>query len=122
MNEQISTIQKYFNMWLVKDCHALDTIFTPTIHYVECYGAEYLGIPEIQQWMNHKFKIQTVTQWDIKNIYREKSVFTVEWFFACTDHGKDYKFDGVSLITFKDSRIMEIKEFESKSTHYRPYQ
>lgn len=42
--------------------------------------------------------------------------------FACVDHGKNFKFDGVSLITFKDLQIAEIKEFENKHSHYRPYQ
>jgi hypothetical protein len=90
--------------------------------FVECYGAEYVGIDEIQSWIDHKFKVQTVTQWDIKNIFHDGSVFTVEWFFSCIDHGKTFSFDGISLITFEGSHIIEIKEFESKISHYRPYQ
>ncbi|MBF7122672.1 nuclear transport factor 2 family protein [Pediococcus pentosaceus] len=121
MNKQIETIKKYFAIWLLKDQSALENIFAPSIHYLECYGAEYVGLIEIRQWMTHKFEVQTVTQWNIKNIYHEGSRFTVEWFFACVDHGKEFKFDGVSLITFEGEYISEIKEFESKSEHYRPY-
>lgn len=63
-----------------------------------------------------------MTCWDIKNIYHDGATYIVEWMFACVDHGKNFKFDGVSLITFKDLQIAEIKEFESKHSHYRPYQ
>lgn len=71
--------------------------------------------------MVHKFKVQTVTQWDIKHIYHNGDIYTVEWLFACLDNGKKFKFDGVSLITFRDGLIAEVKEFESKYRHYRPY-
>ena len=122
MNQQIEIIQRYFNMWKNKKLINLAQIFTPAVHYVECYGAEYVGIQEIQRWITHKFKVQTVTCWDIKNIYHDGATYIVEWVFACVDHGKNFKFDGVSLVTFKDLQIAEIKEFESKHSHYRPYQ
>lgn len=38
----------------------------------------------------------------------------MEYFFTCTDHGKEYNFDGISIITLKGTYISEIKEFESK--------
>ncbi len=58
---------------------------------------------------------------DIKNIYHDKNIFTVEWTFSCTENNKNFSFDGVSLITFTEDKIAEIKEFESKKEHYRPY-
>jgi ketosteroid isomerase-like protein len=121
MTNQIELIKHYFNRWLTKNQSDLNTVFIPNAHYIECYGAEYNGIDEIKQWMVHKFKVQTVTQWDIKHIYHDGDIYTVEWLFACLDNGKKFKFDGVSLITFRDGLIAEVKEFESKHQHYRPY-
>lgn len=121
MDKSRMLIEHYFNMWLTKNRLSIDDIFTSTVHYVECYGAEYYGINELKQWMDHKFKHQTVTQWFIENIYHDDNIYTVEWTSACIDRDKPFKFDGVSLITFKNGKIAEIKEFESKHKHYRPY-
>ncbi|BAQ56483.1 nuclear transport factor 2 family protein [Lactobacillus acetotolerans] len=121
VTKSIKVIKQYFKMWLTKDSRNLEDIFTSNIHYIECYGAEYSGLHEIKQWMSHKFKTQTVFQWDIKNIYHDKNIFTVEWTFSCTENNKNFSFDGVSLITFTGDKIAEIKEFESKKEHYRPY-
>lgn len=121
VTKSIKVIKQYFKMWLTKDSRNLEDIFTSNIHYIECYGAEYSGLHEIKQWMSHKFKTQTVSQWDIKNIYHDKNIFTVEWTFSCTENNKNFSFDGVSLITFTEDKIAEIKEFESKKEHYRPY-
>ncbi len=71
-------IRQYFKMWLTKDIKALDSIFDPKVHYIECYGPEYVGITEVKRWMQHMFQVQTVVAWNIKKIYSEQNVYTVE--------------------------------------------
>lgn len=115
-------IKKYFQMWVDKTKLDLTTIFTKDIQYTECYGPQYKGIDELYEWINRQFRIQTVTDWTIKNIFHDKNVTIVEWHFACTQDNDDSSFDGISIIKFKDDLISEVSEFESKDTHRRPYQ
>ena len=43
-------IRNYFSCWLNKDEKPLTDIFADNIIYSECYGPEYRGIRQIQQW------------------------------------------------------------------------
>ena len=45
-------IRKYFACWLNKDEKPLTDIFAEDIIYSECYGPEYHGIRQIQQWFH----------------------------------------------------------------------
>lgn len=120
-NRTDELIKKYFQMWIDKIKLDLTTIFTKDIQYTECYGPQYKGIDEIDEWIKHQFEIQTVTDWTIKNIYHDQNVTTVEWHFVYTQDNENSGFDGVSIIKFKDDLISEISEFESKDVHTRPY-
>ena len=54
-------IRKYFACWLNKDEKPLTDIFAEDIIYSECYGPEYHGIRQIQQWFH---------DWNQKEPYR----------------------------------------------------
>ena len=48
-------------------------------------------------------------------------ILVVEWNFECIWEGKLRNFDGVSIVEFdENNRIINLREFESKSTHYYP--
>ena len=63
-----------------------------------------------------------VVAWLIKNIYEVDKILVVEWNFECIWEEKKSNFDGVSIVEFdENNRIINLREFESKSTHYYPY-
>ena len=51
-------------------------------------------------------------------------MFTVvEWYFECDYNNEISGFDGVSIIEFnKNMKIINLKEFQSKSEHDYPYE
>lgn len=119
-NEEI--IKRYFNMWLDKDGSKLNVIFDINIIYSECYGPEYRGLEQVQQWFRDWNKRGTVLTWDIKQFIHQGNQTVVEWYFECEYEGNISGFDGVSLIDFNDNaKIISLKEFMSKAEHEYPY-
>ena len=57
-------IRNYFSCWLNKDENPLTDIFADNIIYSECYGPEYRGIRQIQQWFHDWNQKGTVEKWD----------------------------------------------------------
>lgn len=76
-------IRKYFACWLNKDEKPLTDIFAEDIIYSECYGPEYHGIRQIQQWFHDWNQKGTVQKWDVKQIYISRNTAIIEWYFQC---------------------------------------
>lgn len=100
----------------------LRVIFTNEIVYSECYGPEYIGIDQIEQWFQDWNDKGSVLQWDIKQIIKQGNTVVVEWYFKCDYNGNKMGFDGVTIAKFnRDNMIYNLKEFQSKAEHYNPY-
>lgn len=114
---------QYFQAWLDQDRSMFDTIFTKDLYYSECYGPEYHGLEEVEQWFDDWQRHGRVLLWNILSIYQDENHMIVEWHFQCTFDKKLDNFNGVSLVEFTDyNQICSIKEFQSKSEHFDPYQ
>lgn len=87
-------IRNYFSCWLNKDEKPLTDIFADNIIYSECYGPEYRGIRQIQQWFYDWNQKGTVEKWDIKQIYICQNTVIVEWYFQCDYCDTPGAFDG----------------------------
>jgi hypothetical protein len=105
-----------------KDPSAIEEYFSDSIVYSECYGPEYRGKEQCLRWFKDWNNKGSVLAWEIKNITSIKDTCFVEWHFGCDYENKIAEFDGVSIIKFKDGKIIQIKEFQSKSEHYFPYE
>ena len=117
-----SIVEIYFDAWLSKDGTVLSKIFTDNVIYSECYGPEYHGLHQIQQWFADWNQRGTVLCWDIKNMIVCGNMLCVEWYFRCEYDGVEDGFDGVSWIEFDESgRIAALREFQSKAEHCFPY-
>ena len=115
-------IRNYFSCWLNKDEKPLTDIFADNIIYSECYGPEYRGIRQIQQWFHDWNQKGTVEKWDIKQIYICQNTVIVEWYFQCDYCDTPGAFDGVTIAQFDENKkIYDLKEFESKCDHEYPY-
>lgn len=115
-------IRKYFDCWLNNDAGFIPEIFAEDVIYSECYGPEYHGVAEVQQWFKDWNDHGKVLRWDIKQILCIDKTAVVEWHFECVYDEEPSKFDGVTLAEFnEDGKIVSLKEFESKCDHYRPY-
>jgi hypothetical protein len=121
-NERKEIIKQYFNSWMDKNINIIEKYFSQNIKYVECYGPEYDGKDQIIQWFNDWQKENNVLQWSIKQFFSQNNIMIVEWFFEYETKINKDSFDGVSIIEFdKNNKIITIREFQSKSEHYFPY-
>lgn len=121
MNRQ-EIIESYFSAWICQNRARFDEIFSDEVEYSECYGPEYHGLEQVQQWFDDWNQQGKVLTWNIKNFYQDRDMCIVEWYFECDYNHHIDGFDGVSLILFNNkNEIISIKEFQSKSVHYLPY-
>ena len=81
-SEKELIIINYFNMWIERDFATIDTIFSKTIYYSECYGPEYFSLSEIYLWIDDMLKRQRVLEWNIKKFIHSNNVTIVEWFLS----------------------------------------
>ncbi|MGL5436910.1 MAG: DUF3781 domain-containing protein [Lachnospiraceae bacterium] len=115
-------IERYFLMWVERDFSGITDIFAPEIYYSECYGPEYQGYDEIQQWIDKMLKEQVVLEWSIKRFIHQGNTVVVEWLFRDRSNDRESQFDGVSIIEFNgDGIICSIKEFASAFEHSVPF-
>ncbi|EOT44909.1 hypothetical protein [Enterococcus columbae] len=122
IDKQMENIKKYFTSWLNQHNECWSQIFSPNIYYSECYGPEYLGLNQLNQWFAQWNEQGKVVKWEIKQIYPSNQTLIVEWYFACYFNEKYDEFNGVSLITFDDENLIcSIKEFKSEAKHYQPF-
>lgn len=120
--DYMDTIVHYFNAWLTKNNSVLSEIFSADVIYTECYGPLYQGVSQIQRWFADWNLRGTVLQWNIKNVLERGNTLCVEWYFCCEYDGVTDGFDGVSWIEFDETgKIVNLREFQSKSEHYYPY-
>jgi hypothetical protein len=121
-NVRKEIIKQYFKSWIDKNINIIEEHFSLDIKYIECYGPKYNGKKQVIQWFNDWQKENDVSQWNIKQFFWQDNTIIVEWFFECENKLNKYSFDGVSIIEFdKNNKIIMIKEFQSKSEHYFPY-
>jgi hypothetical protein len=118
-----SIIRNYFQAWIDKKIDVVKETFSEDIIYSECYGPEYHGIEQVLQWFTDWNKKATVLNWDIKQITLVDKTAFVEWYFKCDYDGKISDFDGITIAKFNNNmKIYDLKEFQSKSDHYYPYE
>jgi len=116
-------IRSYFQAWIDKNIEVVKETFSEDIKYSECYGPEYHGIEQVLKWFTDWNKKATVLNWDIKQITTVNKIAFVEWYFKCDYDGNISEFDGVTIAKFNNNlKIYELKEFQSKSEHYYPYE
>lgn len=126
MNRQFETreklIKRYFDIWLKKQAPDFHSIFDKDIEYSECYGPVYKGIDQIEKWFSDWHTKGSILSWNIKNFIHQNNFSAVEWDFSCQYEDNTDNFDGVTLVEFNnEKKIIFLKEFQSKSQHYYPY-
>lgn len=116
-------IRNYFNAWIDKNIEVVKETFSEDIIYSECYGPEYHGIEQVLKWFADWNKKGTVLNWDIKQVIPVNKMAFVEWHFKCDYDSNIDEFDGVTITKFNNSmKIYDLKEFQSTSEHYYPYE
>lgn len=120
MREKI--IRSYFKAWIDADIEIVKQTFSDDIVYSECYGPEYRGLSQIEEWFTDWNKKGKVLEWTIKRILEQNNTLIVEWYFKCNYDGNIDGFDGVTIADFdSDMKISRLSEFQSKAEHFYPY-
>ncbi|MCI1244356.1 MAG: nuclear transport factor 2 family protein [Bacilli bacterium] len=115
-------IKSYFRMWETRDFKELKDVFPPSVYYSECYGPEYRGIGQIERWISHMLKSQTVKEWKITRMIRAEGSKTVvvNWVFSAVE-SSSYSFNGVSIISFDGGGLISsVEEFKSEARKFTP--
>ena len=120
MREKI--VRSYFKAWIDADIEIVKQTFSDDIVYSECYGPEYRGLSQIEEWFTDWNKKGKVLEWTIKRILEQNNTLIVEWYFKCNYDGNIDGFDGVTIADFdSDMKISRLSEFQSKAEHFYPY-
>ena len=122
MNEKESKIKKWFDMWLDGSCEGIDDLFCTDAVYTECWGPKYAGLSKIKHWFEEWNTRGKVCAWDIKQFFHKGEQSIAEWYFSnVMNDGREEKFDGVSVIVWRDEKIALLKEFGCSINNYDPY-
>ena len=121
MKDKEQQIRCYFQSWIDNDMNEFINVFDPKVVYTECYGPEYHGVEQLKQWFGDWQQKGKVLEWTIKQFLHQNNVVAVEWYFKCDYENHVDGFDGVSIITFAEEKMLTVKEFQSKSEHNYPY-
>lgn len=123
MNKRESIIKHWFDKWLCEKCYAIEDIFCDDAVYIESWGPEYKGLNEIKHWFEEWNTRGKVVKWDIKQFFHKEDQTVVEWYFENSmNDGKVEKFDGISLLKWKNGKICFLKEFGCNIDNYDPYE
>lgn len=127
-------IWRWFGLWLRKEKDVTETqekpkvadiigeLFTPDCIYTESWGPEYHGSRAVEHWFREWNTRGRVVAWEIRRFTHAGERSFVEWFFEDRmDNGRTERFDGVSVIEWRDGRIASLKEYGCRIPHYDPY-
>lgn len=121
---QHELFKSYITAWLHKDLSAFLALLSADISCTECFGASYQGKAECERWFSNWFKSSEnkVLSWKVHQSFFDEKQQTAfyTWTFECLYDDKISKFDGSSLVKFKDHQILEIQEFEQKFEKFFP--
>ena len=101
-------IKRYFNSWIIPNFKDFEDTFSKNASYSECYGPIYRNKAEIIAWYKDWNKNGQVLEWPIKNIWIDKEIAFVEWYFKCNYKSRISEFDGVSIIKFDEANQKSI--------------
>lgn len=117
-------IEKYIKGWKDRDLEMLLSVLHAQIEVRECTGAVYQGKETLEKWFTDWNQgTNKILYWKINSLSfdENKSVAFFEWKFKCFFEDKEYEFEGLSIIYFKDKLIFRIKEYEMKLEKFYPY-
>lgn len=123
-DKAVDLITRYFKAWEDKDFD----LFAGTIHDAaivrECTGAIIEGREQLHRWFSlWNGNDNGVLYWHVHRIGydNERRAAFVEWTFKCRYEGKEYEWDGSSVVSFRDFLIYELNEYEMKKEKHYPY-
>lgn len=117
-------IKRYFDAWVECDFEKFKSVVHEGAIVRECTGAVIEGKQQLHRWFTewneHGNKVES---WDIHSIGidSENDTAYVEWEFKCVFEGKEYEWDGASIVYFRDELIIELNEYEMNKEKHYPY-
>lgn len=123
-NDAVDTITFYFESWVENDFSKFSRVIHDEAIVRECTGAIIEGKDELRKWFAQwNENGNRVVHWIIEYIGFDKESVSafVEWKFKCIFEGKEYEWNGASIVYFRDSLIIELNEYEMKQEKFFPY-
>ncbi|MCL2216524.1 MAG: nuclear transport factor 2 family protein [Defluviitaleaceae bacterium] len=114
-------IKDCFRAWTIKDISIFLASFADDAHYIESHGPAYRGIEQLAAWFSDWIEDNDVLELSIKKFYHINDVCICEWYFEYICGGHTLEFNGASIVTFDDSKIVELREFKSETENNYPY-
>ncbi|HIW55692.1 MAG TPA: DUF3781 domain-containing protein [Firmicutes bacterium] len=121
--EKEKTVRRWFGMWTEGRRDDLRGIFSDDVVYTESWGPRYEGLDRVRLWFDEWNTRGRVDVWDIKWFMHGGERTVVRWYFENTmGGGAQEKFDGVSVVVWKDCKILCLTEFGCSADNYDPYE
>lgn len=123
MRQREETIKVWFDMWLGDDITPMNAIFTDDVEYTECWGNQYFGKKEIDQWFEDWHKNNRMSVWKVKQFMHTEDKTIVEFHMeALAMNGTTRWLEGVYIIEWDENeRIKALREYGANSRTIRPY-
>ena len=122
MREQaLKLFEQYAQGWKDNDIEKIVASLADDCVITESHGPTYRGIEQVKKWFD--FWLQEkgrVSRWDVVSFYfleKENAAF-LESNFACNVRGKDYVLPGISVVKYKEGKIVFLHEYRMTKEPY----
>ena len=114
-----SQLHAYIDAWRHHDVPGVLATLTDDCVVIESYGPVYRGRARVEQWMHAWFDAGGVVDgWDLTSYSRAGEVLVAEWRFSCTWQGRSTSFDGATVATLRDDKIVHLREYVTTAPLY----
>jgi ketosteroid isomerase-like protein len=106
------SIGRYIDGWREGNKTKILDVLDEGCVVIESYGPVYRGRARVEQWVDAWFgNGNRVDRWKITSFLLADHVAVFDWRFACTWRGRHVEFDGTSIASFKDRKILRLREY-----------
>jgi ketosteroid isomerase-like protein len=115
----MSALTDYINAWNTNDVDNIEATVTPDAVVTESYGPVYHGRERIREWAEKWLdRGGRVHSWTITNEFTVGDTIVAEWRFDYHEKGEDRSFDGSTIATVRDGKILRLREYATTAALY----
>lgn len=114
-------VQQYVGGWKENNLRKILAPLASDCVIIESHGPRYRGKAQVKKWVEYWQKEKwKVKRWNILSFYylSKKNIAVFEWDFACRVSGKDHALLGISIIKFRNNKIVFIHEYKMSKQPY----
>ncbi len=109
-------VSDYITGWKKRDKEMILAQLHENGVIIEAHGPKHEGLKVIRPWLEKWLNTGSyVNYWNILSFYfLEPNTAFFEWEFSSTYEGNKDSYKGISIVTFQDNKILEVKGYQQK--------